>query len=325
MKLQKQLLMLLIGVFSLYSCENVVDIDVPEKPPKLVLNAYISPDSLWQVNLSHSKYVLDSNDYREISHAEVSVFENGQLMENLIYQVTGSQYYRSGYYRSVEHKPQPGNIYRIEAKVDGYETIWAETSVPEPVIVENFTIDTSRIITRDYESGYKLTATFKDPPGIRNYYQVELFAKSTRSNTITYWDENGVARDSIHFYQNKSSVYISPLDPGISEEQFGYGNAVLFSDGRFNGNIFKFEFLISEWYVSQVFDPNYASEDQASLIVVLRNVDEAMYLYETTADLQDWNSDNPFAEPVPVFSNVENGYGVLGSYAANSNELVLKK
>lgn len=326
MQLFKQNTLLFIAAISIWGCENVVDIEVPEKPPKLVLNAYIATDSLWHVRLSHSKYVLDDRDYKEITDAEVSVFENGDLKENLVYQITDNPYAgNQGYYMSNVHKPQPGNLYRIEAKKNGYETIWAETRIPERVSIEKFTIDTSRIITRDYDSGYKLSVTFNDPKAIRNYYQVELLMETRNSGVITIWDENGVPRDSIYYYNSLSSVYITPLDPAINDEQFGYSNAVIFSDGRFNGGLYQFEFLVSEWYFSRFLGQYQNPNEEASLLIILRNIDEAMYLYETTADLQDWNSDNPFAEPVPVYSNVKNGYGVLGAYASDSNRLILKQ
>jgi len=323
MKLANQFF-LIIAVAGLYSCENVVEIDVPQRPPQLVLNTYITSDSLWYVNLSHSKNVLDNSDYKEIADAQVSIFEDGELVEVLDYQEVSTDNGNSRLYKSDNHRPQPGKVYRVEAQKSGYQTVWAETTLPDPVLIEDLTIDTSKIITRDYSSGYKLSLTFNDPADIRNYYQVELFAKTTRSQVVTYWDEDGNYKDSVQYYTDFSSIYIEALDPSISEEQYGYGNTVNFTDGRFNGSSYQFDFLIDEWWV-EPFINNSSSDEEALFEIVLRNINEAIYLYETTADLQDWYSGDPFSEPVPVYSNIENGYGVLGAYASDKKSLSLKK
>jgi len=326
MKTINRTILILIAAISFNSCENVVDIDVPERPPKLVLNAYISPDSLWHISLSHSKYVLDNRDYKEISNAEISVHENGELKENLNYQVINDQYENErGFYKSNFHRPQAGNVYRVEASMNGYETIWAETTIPTLVTIEQFLIDTSKIISRDYESGYKLSIAFNDPAEIRNYYQVELIARTIRAETYTVYDEEYSSKDTTVYYNNTSSIYITPLNPAIYDDQFGYNNTVIFSDGIFNGSLFYFDFLVDEWYISPFIKQSSNENEETSLEIVLRSINEEMYLYETTADLQDWNSGNPFAEPVPVFSNINNGYGVFGAFAADSSIIRLKK
>src|SRR6185436_1475460 len=34
------------------SCQTMVELDVPDLPPKLVVNSLFSPDSVWQINIS---------------------------------------------------------------------------------------------------------------------------------------------------------------------------------------------------------------------------------------------------------------------------------
>ena len=38
-------------------------------------------------------------------------------------------------------------------------------------------------------------------------------------------------------------------------------------------------------------------------------------------DLQSYNDGSPFSEPVPIFNNIENGYGIFGSYASSYIEI----
>ncbi len=49
--------------------------------------------------------------------------------------------------------------------------------------------------------------------------------------------------------------------------------------------------------------------------VYLINADEATYKYMVSSSLQRMTGFIPFAEPVMVYSNVPNGYGIIGSYS----------
>ena len=52
-------------------------------------------------------------------------------------------------------------------------------------------------------------------------------------------------------------------------------------------------------------------------------VSEDYFLYRKTVTLQNSVVDNPFAEPVPVHSNMTGGFGIFAGYRAETFPLAL--
>ena len=52
-------------------------------------------------------------------------------------------------------------------------------------------------------------------------------------------------------------------------------------------------------------------EDRGEIYFVLKNISKSYYDFQSTYGLQDWNDGDPFAQPVQVFSNIENGIGIF--------------
>ena len=56
---------------------------------------------------------------------------------------------------------------------------------------------------------------------------------------------------------------------------------------------------------------------EGRLYVILSTVSEGQYRYTRSVDLQYENDGNPFAEPVQVYTNVENGFGIMAGSSAS--------
>ena len=54
------------------------------------------------------------------------------------------------------------------------------------------------------------------------------------------------------------------------------------------------------------------------------HISEAYYEYLKTARLHDESRENPFAEPLNVYGNVENGYGIFAGYSSQTFELAFE-
>ena len=57
---------------------------------------------------------------------------------------------------------------------------------------------------------------------------------------------------------------------------------------------------------------------------ILRNTTEEYYDYNYTRDLQISVENNPFAQPVQVFDNIEGGLGVFAGYSQVEKEVTIK-
>ena len=51
---------------------------------------------------------------------------------------------------------------------------------------------------------------------------------------------------------------------------------------------------------------------------MLRTLSEDQYRYQRTRILQEFSEGDPFSEVVPVYTNVENGFGIFAGYSSDS-------
>ena len=75
--MQRVFFVLLIFVFS---CETVVELDVPAHDPLLVVNGIIETDSVASVFISNSLGAFDQGEINPIDDANVFLYENGSLV-----------------------------------------------------------------------------------------------------------------------------------------------------------------------------------------------------------------------------------------------------
>jgi len=103
------------------------------------------------------------------------------------------------------------------------------------------------------------------------------------------------------------SIYTTENDISI-EESIPF-NSYLLSDENFNGQNFKFRLFIGGFYFND-FDPGSLN---GRFLCSWQMLTEEQYLYSRSVRQQENTEDlGPFAQPVTIFSNVENGLGVFG-------------
>ena len=61
-----------------------------------------------------------------------------------------------------------------------------------------------------------------------------------------------------------------------------------------------------------------------TLSIYLHNISKSYYYYRISLELYQNASGNPFAQPVQVFSNIENGFGVFAGSQINYFDLLKK-
>lgn len=149
--------------------------------------------------------------------------------------------------------------------------------------------------------------TLVDPPG-QNFY--EIFA---------------IAEISVEG-QPTDQTNIFPLG-AISPEQFelDYTQAQgLLEDELFDGQEHTVSLYISVFGGTRNGEPK--PTELKKLRFIVRSCDNAYYQYRKTVDLhkQIENYENPvfLLEPISVFSNIENGFGIWASYASFRDTLL---
>lgn len=288
-----KILSFLTLVFLILSCESLVKVDIPQRAPQLVLNSFFNPDSSWRAVVEQSQFILDDEPFKSIEGARVSIWEGDQ--EVAVMEDRGN-----GLYQAREVKPDPEKTYRIRAEASGFESAESTDKIPSkvPIIAVNGS---------PFNSGSRFKVTFQDPQGEENFYSIALYSY----NYITQYNET---TDSLEVIDSVLiSNYLYSDDPIIEDfDDYSTNNGLLFKDVAFEGKEYEISFILEGFCCSDF--PSFSSD---TFVVVLNNVSEAFYLYNITADLQDHVQGDPFAEPVQIFNNIENGYGIFAGYHAD--------
>ena len=281
-------------------CETVVDINIPVEPPKLVINSTLSEDQYIKVNISESQHILDESDYKKVEGAVVEIYEEGKLLTTLTDSLDGN-------YISATFMPQRGKSYQINAAKNGFEPITAQVLIPlDTADIITVTLDSIEINEFDYVyETLKFSIEIGDNGNIKNFYEIAIFMEYY-DYSFNYDVNPPVVIDSFHRFQ---PLFIESLDPSLEDYQ-SFGESILFNDELFNGHRYTMNVLSSSFYYFE--DPNFTFNP--TFYAVLNNTSESYYLYRLSSQLQNWTVDNPFAQPVTVYNNIENGFGIFGAY-----------
>ena len=166
---------IIIGaVFFIFSsCETVVELDLPEKKPGLVVNCFFNPDSAFSVSISKSQYVLDNAAIRKINNAVVSIYRESSWLEDLILVSDGNYKSSSG------NKPLAGINYKISVSSEGFSPVDANDKIPAPPQITGMDTGTFFMENQKY---FEMKIKFKDNPSEKNYYQLQLYTKNYFQN-----------------------------------------------------------------------------------------------------------------------------------------------
>ncbi len=309
--MKKILLFPIITITLFLGCQTVIDIKIADEPPKLVINSTLDPDEFIKVHVSLDQHILLERDYKTISAAQVEIFENGTLFTTLPDST-------NGYYISATHKPQKGKTYRVSVSKEGFENASAKVIVP----MESVKISSIKMDTVEQEGGKYLQFSIEliDDKDIENFYEISILREAYKYN-YDYSGEYPVLLDSSLI---KDMVSLESNDPGLEEFQTWGTNRILYNDDLFNGKTYNIKVLTSPYYSYEFSEDGegkeYGSNPKYHLVV--GNTSKSYFSYELSYQLQEWTNDDPFSEPVQVYNNITNGYGILG--ACNYSSFVVE-
>ncbi len=311
------LLILFVLLIIFDSCQKKLDIDIPESEKHIVLNGIINPDSTIRVRVTKSKGVLENNPIKILKDADVKLYENDVFLEKL-------QYSDSGYFYS-SVKPGINTIYKITAEYTGLNSVEATTqiyNIPEIESVDTimkYTINEygEGYIDTTYEIHYELT--FKDAENTSDYYFISL----TQLYPVLIFDGTSYVLTGYEMY----SDYFDSTDPVLSKENNEFiingMNGRVFNDELFNGNSYTLSF--SSFYQKMITYNKGVSDNSYPVYFIINflKVSEAMYNYIFSYNLNQYSTDDPFAQPVQIYSNVKNGLGLFSGYSMTTDTIAL--
>ncbi len=176
----------------------------------------------------------------------------------------------------------------MELELPGFERAWAEQTMPGEPTILSAELRRAGVITNEGSRQDEIIIEIQDPAQEQNYYRV--FVMERLAAEIEPGDTTVVENER----------YLNFSDPNFSE---GSGASLIIADGAFNGRNYKLRFST---YPQQVIP-----EIDAGYVVWVYQISREAYLYERTYGVYRQNAGNPFAEPVQVFSNIQEGYGIF--------------
>jgi hypothetical protein len=294
-------LVLAVVLFSLFGCVKILNDELETKETKLVLNATIAPDSVFAVNLSHTFNIFADESNKNlpfVNDAKVKLFENETYVADLV----NIGY---GYYINPDYYPQTGKEYRVEASYKNYKSINSTAVIPTPVEITDF--DTTQIFSTDPYSGgknieYIGIIKYNDPPNIKNFYQLSCRLSVTDEDGKTYWNEQ-----SIWSLENDYQFFDAH-----------YKGTLAWDDKYIDGKETTIRFSFYSIYNYK--ELRVRNTQTIHFEFYLKSITEDYFTYIKTANLfwESGGGEDPFAEPVVIYSNIENGYGIFGGYASDT-------
>lgn len=299
--MNNKLTILIILIITFVSCRKVLDIELPSKEGKIVINSFFNNNEQLTINISKSLHILDNIESKLLNDAEVIVYENNIYKEQLTNTSNGN--YIASFI------PSKDKIYRVNVSYPDLKDAYSENIIPNPINI--ISVDTLTVYSSNNNgingegngstNQYQLKIKFKDPDQIKNYYSFKIYLK----NQINYF-KNILNNDyyPLYFYSNDIVI-----------ESWQNNETAYFSDDFINGK--EYELIIN---LDKYNFPNTDNE----VIVELNSVSKDYFLYCKSYNLYQSVNGNPFSEPVQVYNNIENGYGIFAGYSSDTLVLNLK-
>lgn len=284
------LLFIAATLVGLNACET--DIDQPfYSKPKLTIISHLSPGS-WEPQRVYVYSSLSPDDSTSFSTPEdVSVvIKDLDSQEILILPRTTRN--NSVYFPVLDNFIMAGHRYSIEASAAGYETVSATTLVPNAPSLSNLSIQNMESLPSDKNE-------FKQILRYEVSFDLDKNDEETRYYHVVFYNEyKGIP--NIRFIVNPE-----PSDAQLYFNHYDYGVLIDKDDLK---SVKRLTFNFLDWTVHD--------EDLKTVYVELRAVSEEYYRYHSTLARQLIIRQDPFAEPVNIFNNVEGGYGNFSGFTA---------
>lgn len=305
---KKRYYILLLAVLLFGSCEKVIDFDPGEVSPYVVMVSRPECDSLVKVYLSRSSFFLE--DYGSISYisdASVRLYVGDQAYD-------GTYVFDSykGYYQ-FNVSPQPGDSLYVEATVPGEEKkTTAGTRIPKKPVVElvDYTLEVDE---ETWSPTFKLSFKIKSGGG-REYYSISLinsYEMIDIDSVTRIWDTVDAIYDMVYFLVDDAIVNNTDIGTVIDGDDGAFAGFELnVSNEMFKDGEHVFTLEIGDYSYGNTIEE--LAEKPCWLCV--RSLSPDLYRYNQTIEAQN-NSDELFAEPVQVHSNVNGGIGIFGGSA----------
>jgi hypothetical protein len=119
----------------------------------------------------------------------------------------------------------------------------------------------------------------------------------------------------------KETLYFGSNNSLLGQESargkdFG-SSSIAFNDHLFDGSTVTIDFLLGEYYLD-------GKEGASAIYISLSKISNEYFLYESSYQKYLSSQGSIMAQPVQVYTNIENGLGVFAGYSTATDSIQLK-
>lgn len=163
-------------LYSAFSCQKVIHVDLNSSQPQLVVEASLSDSSADTVRLTRTINFDQPNKFPPEEGAQVRISDDSGNTALLTEE-------SPGLYVSPNPPGIPGHTFLLEISTDG-KNYSATSTMPPPVKIDSLTLTNSF-----FGRGKFLTAYFQDSAGVKNYYRLVESVNGVIDNSIRVGDD----------------------------------------------------------------------------------------------------------------------------------------
>jgi hypothetical protein len=169
---------------SLMGCTKIIDVDLHEASPQIVIEGIVTNSSYAEVVISKSVLFSHSNDFPKVHGASVVISDNGKNFE-----LTETS---PGIYTNKNLVGIPGHTYGLSVNVEGREYTSSST-MPMQVNLDSLVLEKIYWLN---ESIWVVKPVYTDPPGYGNNYMFIETINGKRFPDAWVWDDK-IVNDGI--------------------------------------------------------------------------------------------------------------------------------
>jgi Domain of unknown function (DUF4249) len=265
-------------------CESVVGVEPGPHTSRLVVLGLFQPGQPWDILVTRTVGTGDTTDVYDamVTDATVEIRTAAGPLVTLGHR-------DRGHYTADTALPEPGITYTLRVSAPGFAPVEATSSAPPP-------LDVVAVLTHGEDGRTSVHVQYVDPAGRGDTYSIQLLAP------VDTTGGGAPALTAVGFQTDAPSIrnesFFDSISEGSSRPLY---YLALFSDVLFDGR-------------EVTFDLDLFDESVAPTRAELTRASPAYYGYLRTLFLLQDAEENPFAEPIIPYSNVEGGLGAFAGY-----------
>lgn len=326
----KKVLLLAISAILLVSCEKEIEFNGEQTDPRLVINSLVEVGQPVSARIGKSIFFLDNDNNMQCPDDLVAtLYVNNNLygIMDIVYDSIEEHVYNMYFEDSIAYKiekrfqsdyrPAVSDFIKITASAQGFEDVEASTSaLPNPAECQ-----LAGKTIKELESYYNV---YDEDSALYVYGELDIFIEVTDPNPgqtdlfriVIQRDDYDTGEDYDYY---SSNYYVAPefTDPvfGGSIESNDFFDISdldtrpegVFSDALFDGG--SYQIKVPVYFNLTKFD--YTDPGFFQVPIKIEHLSKEYYYYLNTCE-QGAEITGFFAEPTQVYSNVTNGYGLVG-------------